>query len=521
MGGRFWIAAAVALTLLAPSWAHAGWLRGETGRFIVYSDGSERSLRSFVEQLSIFDHVLRVYHPSVTDRPVRRKLEIYLLRGPGTIRRIRPEVGHGLLGYYKATPSGIYAVSVRDDSHLVVEARQVLFHEYTHYFMLENFPAAYPAWLVEAYAEYFATADIEDRGVAVGGGNALRGYDLVNLPWARFDAILGQAHKDMKRDQGYMIYSQGWLLLHYMMSDPERRRQLDRFIRRTAAGEDTRKAFYEESNLTEAELTKILKRYMMGKTRVIGVAKPADPAADLKISSLPPSTDAFIFDTLRLQALEDPTKDKQETGGLLRSVRSEAKRWRGDRLADLTLARAEHRLGDLAAGRALIDDLRARYPNDAEIAREAAIGRMMEGLRDPAARQKAFRESRPLWARAHQLDGQDFRALYGYAQARTVEPDYPNANDLEVLLLARELAPSVDEISLQAGAILVAQGRRKEARAVLLPLLNSPHGGEGQEAARTLLNEQAPAPPAVEPMEPTPASCPAPCPAGESGAKPG
>ena len=58
------MAAAVGAFLLAaaPQPARADWLRAESERFIVYSDGGERALRDYVQKLEIFDRVMQVRH---------------------------------------------------------------------------------------------------------------------------------------------------------------------------------------------------------------------------------------------------------------------------------------------------------------------------------------------------------------------------------------------------------------------------------------------------------------------------
>jgi hypothetical protein len=141
----------------APTIAQARWLRAETQRFVVYSDGDKAELEGFARKLSSFDMMLRLRH-KVEERDVRRKLEVNLVRGPLQLRRVQPRVGYGVGGFYRATPSQIMAVAIRDEDGL--GADDILFHEYTHHFMLEYFPVAYPAWLIEGYAEYFGTAQI-------------------------------------------------------------------------------------------------------------------------------------------------------------------------------------------------------------------------------------------------------------------------------------------------------------------------------------------------------------------------
>ena len=55
-----------------------------------------------------------------------------------------------------------------------LDGRTVFFHEYLHHLMLQDATAAYPTWMTEGYAEFFATAEIRSDGsvefVAEGAG---------------------------------------------------------------------------------------------------------------------------------------------------------------------------------------------------------------------------------------------------------------------------------------------------------------------------------------------------------------
>jgi hypothetical protein len=51
---------ALALVALTPASALAEWRRAESAHFVVYSDGSERSLREYTAKLERFDALMRL-----------------------------------------------------------------------------------------------------------------------------------------------------------------------------------------------------------------------------------------------------------------------------------------------------------------------------------------------------------------------------------------------------------------------------------------------------------------------------
>ena len=102
--------------------ARADWLRAESDRFIVYSDGGERALRDYVQKLEIFDRVMQVRHGgSMSDEP-QRKMPIYLVGGRRGLTRVHPQSGENTMGTYFPSEDDIFAVAIRGDGDGGMEA---------------------------------------------------------------------------------------------------------------------------------------------------------------------------------------------------------------------------------------------------------------------------------------------------------------------------------------------------------------------------------------------------------------
>src|SRR5690606_33994040 len=131
-------------TLAQP--ASARWLRADTNNFIIYSEGNEKSLRSFAENLQRFDATLRHrFHVPGGFEPNR--LTIYLVPKAADAGRLASgKDGSSIAGFYNATADGSFAVSNRenDAGRGTPAAQQTLFHEYAHHFMKRYVPAAFP-----------------------------------------------------------------------------------------------------------------------------------------------------------------------------------------------------------------------------------------------------------------------------------------------------------------------------------------------------------------------------------------
>ncbi|HEX2561969.1 hypothetical protein [Phenylobacterium sp.] len=475
---NLWAAATAALLMAPASGAQAAWYKAETDRFVVFGEGRESQVREYAVKLTVFDRVLRQLNPVAADRPAGGKVEVYLVRGQGEMRRVRPETNGMIGGFYVGNNEAMFAVADVDQPGL--GAQQILFHEYAHHFMLANFPAAYPAWFVEGWAEYYQTVEITPAQIKIGDYSENRVMGLWFGRWLPVEELLTKRVADLRGEERGAFYAQAWLLMHYMRSDAERAAQLNTAMRAISRGEDPLAAFKAATGAEPRQLDKRLQRYR--KLQLI-LLENNQPDPDVKLTQLPASADDLLLENLRLMTSPPEPVDTR----LLAQIRAKAARYPGDRLAEMTLARAEFTYGDVDKAHAILDARIAADPKDKDALVLAGVGQYLAGHRHPAQKPDRLRAGRRYFGKAHALDQNDFRILFHYAKSRALEPSFPTDNDIAALLQARALAPSVSEISLFAGAALMRRDRKEEAARVLAPVLNSPHGGGGVLAAKAIM----------------------------------
>jgi hypothetical protein len=98
-----WIwALLLALLATASPTATADWLEARTQKFIAYSEGNEKSIRSFVEKLERFDQVLQLA-TGIKTQPGGVPLKVYLVRNPTVVRSLF--MSHGKSQDWR-TPTG-------------------------------------------------------------------------------------------------------------------------------------------------------------------------------------------------------------------------------------------------------------------------------------------------------------------------------------------------------------------------------------------------------------------------------
>lgn len=221
--------------------ANAAWLEASSDHFVIYGDQNEKTLRGFAQRLEIFhvtmaDVLGRAYvKPSPSNR-----VTIYVVSNRAEVREIAGDGHRYLAGLYRARAGSTIAVVPRlKGASLQAELspETILFHEYAHHFMAGSTARAYPRWFVEGFAEFFASARIQENRVLLGTAANHRGYELTygrRVPIREMLAFDGGAGNPKSGNDAF--YGQSWALFHYLFFDPQRTGQLDRYQRLMAAG---------------------------------------------------------------------------------------------------------------------------------------------------------------------------------------------------------------------------------------------------------------------------------------------
>ncbi|MGH1560098.1 hypothetical protein ACRAWD_25505 [Caulobacter segnis] len=197
------------LAFAGASHAETGWLKAETPRFTIYSMGSERGLRAYAERVEVMDAVFWEVYGLQRPAPPPRKLSIYLVDKPATLRLVAPSLREGVVGFYSAGPGDVFAMGLAGTDN-----DYILLHEYVHHLMLQHFPYGYPAWLVEGYAEYFMSTSVEDSTIKVGYAPSGRTEELNSQAWLPWEDVL------TKRVSAYSQQPRQSVLRPVLAADP-------------------------------------------------------------------------------------------------------------------------------------------------------------------------------------------------------------------------------------------------------------------------------------------------------------
>lgn len=250
------VLAIVGLFALLATPAHAEWWEAETDHFVVRSAGKADDARTYALEMEKFDAALRVMFglPLNTVEASRaNKPTIYRYGRPHDMARLIGAPGSGIAGFFisRAGNSVAYAPTrnerdtsaktswqIREDPRARMDPRTILLHEYAHYFMMQHFPAVYPRWYVEGFAELMATARFDDDGsVHLGDPPQYRAVQIFQLRDFPLDRMLDPEYKLTGLD-GLQHYATGWLLAHYMSFNTQNQPKLRNYLVALANGEN-------------------------------------------------------------------------------------------------------------------------------------------------------------------------------------------------------------------------------------------------------------------------------------------
>lgn len=285
-----------ALLLLFPLAARAlppdtdAWLRLETPGLTLLGNAGEtptRRLAADLERLrsalARLDPELKLSAPSPTFLFLFR--DAHALSPYRLVYQGRPvDVG----GYFLARPEANYAAVNADPRG---DARAVVYHEYLHYVLRNNYPGL-PLWLHEGLAELYSTFEADGTGARIGMPVAEHLRWLQRNPPIPLAELFAMDAKSKDYNEGMrrgVFYAQSWALAHYLLVGSDSRREpVRRYLRTLARGEPSGEAFQAAFGGGGGELERELRAYVQRKVfRHEQVTVAAVAQAEARVSPLP------------------------------------------------------------------------------------------------------------------------------------------------------------------------------------------------------------------------------------------
>lgn len=357
----------------------------------------------------------------------------------------------------------------------LADARQTLFHEYTHLLLGRSRRAPLPRWYHEGLASYFGTLSRRDGAVIVGAPPSSR------LPWIAahgpmsLERLFESSVWSLDWEEINDFYATSWALCHYLLSSPEGRQQLSRFREQLERGVPAEEARHIAFGGSLEQLEEDLTTHVGYLARLVPVEIVLDERRIL-VSELPgarPVAAAQVARELGELALARDADGRLALARRLLQMAAAANP--DDPRTQGALAEVQAKSGDLVDAQITIENALGNAPDDLGVRLYA--GRTALACDQPSEAEEHFRY-------ALRLDERSAPAWFGLGRV-LVRADR-RGDALAAFEQARRFgwSPALD---LAIGRLHLAAERNEEAREMLWPLAQDPHGGEtGQEAAKLL-----------------------------------
>jgi tetratricopeptide (TPR) repeat protein len=463
----------LALLACVPAAARAEWKEATTTNFVVYAEGGEAQLREFATKLEKFNFVLRAYH-GVTAPPSPIKLKVYLLPSIDAVSKLG---GDGVAGFYVSDARGLMMVGTRSrppgaviarsgPDSVDIDSESILLHEYTHHFMFQYFPATYPTWYSEGFAEFWgATNILPDDVVEVGQPVDYRYGSLVFNRWLPVKKLLtAQSYADVPELD--LLYAEGWLLVRSAFDDPKQMKQLQAYLKAINAGVSYEQAM-NDSFGDVGELDSRLHSYA-GKSKFTVLRLPFRKIdiGPIAVRTVGPAEDAMMAFSIELgQGIL-----KREAAEFAGKVRAAAARFPNDPFALALLSEAERLAGKYDDAAAAADRLLAAAPGDPRGLLQKALADMERLKASSSKDATAWTAARQLLVRASRTAANDPLILEAFYDSYADQGLLPPEAAQSALYRAMELAPSDSDLRYKVAADFEQRDMLEEAIAIIRPV---------------------------------------------------
>jgi tetratricopeptide (TPR) repeat protein len=465
--------------------AHAEWYEAVSNNFVVFSEGSEQDAHDFAAKLERFNFVLRAYH-HVTAPPAPNRLRVFLLASAGAVARMADAPGSGIAGYYVPEARAQMLIGTRSQvSHREgdLDPESILLHEYTHHFTYQYFPATYPTWYSEGFAEFWGSTRFQPNDVVEVGLPANHRWSTFQaLGWLPLDRLL-RAHnyQEVGGTNVFLLYAEGWLLVRYTFEHPERQHQLQRYLALINGGtsyEDAAHQAFPDIGRFNSELYDFA-----GATHFNVVQLPfrTIDVGPITVRALRPAEQALITYEIRLsQGYRQ--RDAAQFAGEVRTI---AARFPDDPFAIRMVMETERLAGNDAAALAAADRLLAAEPNNARALATKGLIQIASLRTARSTDAAAWDAARQLFVRANRTARNDPIVLTAYYDSYVAQGVRPPDGAQAALFRALELAPSDSELRYKVALDFEQRDMLPEAIAIIRPdAYATPHRGNESDDER-------------------------------------
>jgi tetratricopeptide (TPR) repeat protein len=403
---------------------------------------------------------------------------IYVFKNEASMTPYKPRLNGkpvSAIGLFQRAHDGNWVML---ESRWGVDPRRIVFHEYVHFFMANNFPPQ-PSWYEEGIAEYFSSFEASSTEARIGRAiephlALLREYQL--LPLDKLFAVTPDSTDYNEGSRQGLFYAESWALVHYLLEGaPERTPQLKRFLLLMQNGVETMPAFRDAFGMDPKALLYELGAYIRSSRFKYHAIRFREALAVPKETRSAPMPRAAVLSRLgELLAHVDPGRDED----------AEA-HFRSALLLDPAEARAKAGIGFLRLrkkhieeGVVLLREAAAAAPADSvlqllygEALLQSLEGRELVVGELPPAERVTIEEARSAIKKSLELSGEYAEAHATLGRTYLVEPKEAIGPGIAELEKAYARLPTRHDVAMDLASLYDRCGDSKKRDAVLVKTL--------------------------------------------------
>ncbi|MCD2324616.1 hypothetical protein LQ953_11390 [Sphingomonas sp. IC-56] len=283
---------------------------------------------------------------------------------------------------------------------------------------------------------------------------------------------------DIQRDG---LYGRGWLLAHYLMLSDARTGQPRAYLDAINAGKAPLEAAQVFGDLRK--LDRELEDYKRGTFKVMKLSGTAIKTAPVELRKCTPGEAA----TMDVRIRSKVGVDSKTSLGVYQRAKRAAAPHPDDHGAQMVLAEAAYDAGDFVTAEAAADRALKANPKSVDGHVYKAMARMGVARKAGDKTPATWSAIRKIIAAGNRIDPEDPEPLILYYRSFVDAGATPSANAKDGLHKAFELAPQDNRLRFNLATMLLRDGNKARARAMLAPLAYQPHGKGLAMASTTLI----------------------------------
>ena len=393
------------------------------------------------------------------------------------------------------------------ENAITVPADSLIYAGYAQHYLQTYFPAAYPRWYLDGFAQVFSTLVVKgDHQLDYGRSPA--GTSAVLRAFGRYpigDVLNDRYLAENPRKTGWTPIH-AWMLTHFLLFSDSRRPQLRQYLALRAGGADAEtaaKVFGDQQALAQE-----LRRYFGSRKPYETVTYAPGLIEQPVVHRLTEGEAAFVQGQLEMGSrVEIPAAPSADTPPeLARSItqardeairardtwlarlRRDAARWPGEYGAQALLAEAECRSGHAPECLAAATHAVALAPQDADALAWVGMARAMQAASETEPdRSATLAEARKAIAAANRLDTRAVVPLLAYYRSFALAGQAAPDNAIDGLQAALAEVPNAPSTRLDLAEALAAKGGIIVARRIAMPVAKGAYDSPERARAEALV----------------------------------